>query len=245
MSIYECEYANLLKTSTSLQEVVYRTPIAKPKYRKNSHLHQGTLLKKIQEEQLHGIVVADVFVPRWDRKLRKYFSVFQPIFKNTLLSYDDYSKATKETLEILPSELRPFRRPTRNLIQSYWGEKVVLLTDQLKWLVDHGLVCTRIHKIIEYDEGAPFEEIGKRIAKLRTDACRNPALKSLAECLKLLGNCTCFFFSFLFTFLFDSYFQPITEKQMKMLKIILTFAFNRLNKLKNPLILHFLTHQSR
>jgi len=86
-----------------------------------------------------GFVELDIIVPP---HLYNYFSEFPPIVKNIEYSNEICGDYTAELLN------HKFNK-SRKLIASLKGEKLVILSTRLKWLVDHGCVLTKIYGVIE------------------------------------------------------------------------------------------------
>ena len=88
--------------------------------------------------------------------------------------------------EYLESQDRTFK-DTRYLIGSMWGKNILLITPLLKWYLDHGLVVTKIHQIIEFSPKRCFQGFVDQISDDRRSGDRDPNLKVIAENSKLTG----------------------------------------------------------
>ena len=88
-------------------------------------------LDKIQQDEIFGLVQCSVQVPEY---LKCHFSQFPPIYKIAEVSLEDVGPYMRE-LCILYGELK---KPRRTLISSFFGEKVLLTTSQIKWYLEHG-----------------------------------------------------------------------------------------------------------
>ena len=89
--------------------------------------------------------------------------------------------------EYLESQDRTFK-DTRYLIGSMWGKNILLITPLLKWYLDHGLVVTKIHEVIEFSPKRCFEDFVDQISNDRRLGDQDPAIKVLAETSKLTGE---------------------------------------------------------
>ena len=49
------------------------------------------------------------------------------------------------------------------------AEEILLYTPFIKWYLNHGLVITAVHKIIEYKPGKPFEWFPSEVSNARRD----------------------------------------------------------------------------
>ena len=76
-------------------------------------------------DEFFGFAKCDVRVPD---EQKEFFSQFPPIFKNVEVSNNDVGPYMKGLLNILGR----LKKPRRTLISSFFGEGVVLTTDQIK-----------------------------------------------------------------------------------------------------------------
>ena len=82
-------------------------------------------------DEFFGFAKCDVRVPD---EQKEFFSQFPPIFKNVEVSNNDVGPYMKGLLNILGR----LKKPRRTLISSFFGEGVVLTTDQIKWYLQNG-----------------------------------------------------------------------------------------------------------
>ena len=82
-------------------------------------------------------------------------------------------------------------QPRRSLIGSMKGEKFSLATPLLKWYLEHGLVVTRVHQVVEFTPGPCCKPFGVSDARRAGDT--DPRKAIIAFTMKLV--------SFLFHFL--------------------------------------------
>lgn len=75
------------------------------------------------------------------------------------------------------------------VVQSYYGNKILLFTPLLKWYLDHGLKVNRVYEVVTFDRHKPYESFVEEMVKWRQVADQNPekALQGLQA--KLMGNC--------------------------------------------------------
>lgn len=85
-------------------------------------------------------------------------------------------------------EFNLMQQPRKNLISSYWARKSLFTTPLLKWFLDHGLLITRIYRVIEMKPKTCFADIRDEVIRHRRKADINPNHKSTAESWKTLGN---------------------------------------------------------
>jgi len=86
-----------------------------------------------------GFTEVDIIVPNHSYN---HFSEFPPIVKNIEYSNKICGEYTAELLN------NKFTK-SRKLIASLKGEKLVIMSTRLKWLVDHGCIITKICGAIE------------------------------------------------------------------------------------------------
>ena len=83
------------------------------------------------EDDIFGLAECDVDVPE---NLKDHYSQFPPVFKNVEVSLDDVGAYMKD----LCKKSGFLQKPRRTLISSFFGKKVVLTTDQIKWYLKNG-----------------------------------------------------------------------------------------------------------
>ena len=67
-------------------------------------------------------------------------------------------------------------------------KKILLYSPLLKWDLNHGMVITGVHHLIEYEPGRPFAWFPEEVANARRQADNDPSKKQLGDVLKLKGN---------------------------------------------------------
>ena len=115
--------------------------------------------------------------------LKPYFQEMPPIFKNTVITSDHIGDFMRSYLDSVGQTFQD----TRYLIGSMWGKNILLITPLLKWYIDHGLVVTKIHQVIEFKPKRCFVGFVDQISDDRRAGDRNPDLKVVGETSKLLG----------------------------------------------------------
>lgn len=135
------------------------------------------LLDDIKNDNFFGLVEADIEVPI---HLREFFQDFQPVFRNATIKYEDLSKDTQEQVDT------SFQ--TTKLIGSFKGEKMLFITDLLKWYLKHGLIVSNIKLVVRYERKAPFKNFVNQITTARRRGDISPEYKLIGEMNKLLAN---------------------------------------------------------
>ena len=147
------------------------------------YLTQDQIIQYIKDGHLFGFVECDIEVPE-HLIIKDYFSEMTPIFKNHDVSLDDVG----EFMQNYAKERSIKDVPRRLLIGSYFGKKIGLSTQLLKWYLEHGLVITCIYTVIEYIPNAAFNSFMTQVAQARWDGDRDKDKALIAETMKLIGN---------------------------------------------------------
>ena len=79
-------------------------------------------------------------------------------------------------------------QPRKLLIGSYFGQKLLLSADLIRWYIEHGLIVTKIYQCIEYIPRACFEPFAQMVSDSRRKGDRDPNCAILAQTYKLMGN---------------------------------------------------------
>ena len=61
------------------------------------------------------------------------------------------------------------------------GNKILLLTELLRWYMDKGLVVTKVYRVIEYERKALFTRFGASVTAARRAGDVDPELKLVAD----------------------------------------------------------------
>ena len=137
IEIWECEWWSLYKTDATVKSHLR----ASFPYKRS--LSEEQFLQGITDGRLFGYVQCDIKVPE---HLRDYFSNFPPIFKNTVVSRNDFGVLMKEYAEkggIMP-------QPRRMLISSFILTNGTIITPLLLFYSELGLVCKKILRFVQY-----------------------------------------------------------------------------------------------
>ena len=132
-------------------------------------------------EKDFGMVEVDIETPI---DLYNEMDEFPLIFKNA--EYDpneimgNYMKSVYEDSKI--------PKKTKKLISSFKGEKVLIKSDRLKWLISKGLKVTKIYGYIKAQRGKVFKEFTEQVSNFRRLGDKDPKFGIIAEMWKLVGN---------------------------------------------------------
>ena len=113
--MWECEWWSLYKTDASIkfhprENFPYRRPLS-----------EEELMQRIIDGRLFGYVQCDIELPE---NLSDYFSIFPPIFKNTVVSRDDVGNLIKQYAE----KENIMVQPRRMLISSFILTNATIIT---------------------------------------------------------------------------------------------------------------------
>jgi len=77
---------------------------------------------------------------------------------------------------------------SRKLFATLKGEKLVIKSTRLKWLVDHGCIITKIHGVIEAIPRKIFANFMDWVSNERRKGDSDQKCAIIAECCKTIGN---------------------------------------------------------
>ena len=180
--IWECEWrrrVNQLPNIKDFLRVFYRRAFGDDR-----PMSQDEVLRRVRDGSLFGFVECDLRVPE---DLVHKFSEMPPIFKNVQLDRSHLSEHMREYAE----ERGLMTRPRRCLIGSMRGDKILLLTELLKWYMEQGLVVDRVYRVIEFERAPVLRPFGESVTQARRagdSAGADASQQLLASTAKLVGN---------------------------------------------------------
>ena len=110
-----------------------------------------TFLNAVLKEQVHGIAEIDIHV---SDHLKECFKELPPIFKNTIVEKHHLSVEMQDYAQ----EFGLMKNGWKCLVASYFGEKIMLSTDYIKWCLEHSLVVTKCYQFHRYKKAQPFKD---------------------------------------------------------------------------------------
>ena len=140
---WECQWNQLKETDPELKEFVRKLDSLTQKF---STLE--TFLKAVWKEKVYGI--AEIFIHVPDH-LRECFKELPPIFNNTIVERQHLSAEMQDYAK----EFGLMKNGWKCLVASYFGEKILLCSDYIKWCLQHGLVVTKCYQFLCYKSCAP------------------------------------------------------------------------------------------
>ena len=178
-SIWECDWRQQVERTPNIKEFLNAFYLST--YGDSRELTQDKILQRVKDGKLFGFVECDIAVPE---HLIHRFSEMPPIFKNVNLDrshLSDHMKQFAETNGYL-------KRPQRYLIGSMVGEKILLLTELLRWYLQQGLQVSRIYQVVEFERSPILKPFGESVTAARRAGDVDSAQKLLASTAKLVGN---------------------------------------------------------
>ena len=182
VSVWECEWERTVSATEKIRSFL-KTFFASMYPSRWKELSEERLISRIASGAFYGLVECDVHVPP---HLEGKFSEMAPIFKNALVGREHLSPIMLEHAESHDY----LRRPQRMLIGSLKGERILLYSELLKWYLQHGLVVSRVHQLVEYVPRKIFERFGLSVTEARRLGDVDTSKKLLADTHKLVGNST-------------------------------------------------------
>ena len=167
--------ANSLYLSVSGMEM----PCGKEKYFEVKNPTDSEYIKKICNDiltdKLFGFCQVDIHTP--DNLLEKFeemppLYVVDTIPENLIPDHmKEYQKATgRKTI-----------KGALKLLSVTRAKEILLYTPVIKWYLNHGLVITAVHKILEYQPGKPFEWFPSEVSNARRDGDIEVLLEKLSK----------------------------------------------------------------
>ena len=173
IEIWECEYNIFKRTNTITNRYLYPT---ENKYR----LSEKEILDGIKENKIFGAIEVDLHVPD---HLKSYFAELTPIFKHATVNFADIG----QHMQNFVNESGMTFKKRYYLIGSMFATKILLITPLLQWYIDHGIVVSRIHQLIQFSPSKCFEQFADSVSNDRRGGDVNPDLKVVADTSKLIG----------------------------------------------------------
>ena len=153
------EFKELQKTDPTLKQFV---PDRMPPFYSNHQwmTKEPTLLKAVMENTLFGFLELDIHVPD---SLLSYFEEMPPLFCNTDVNYNDIGPFMQQYVK----DQGLLQKPRRLLISGMKAKKILLSSPYLRWLLQKGLVVTKIYQVIEYAQKRCFSQFVQDVSNAR------------------------------------------------------------------------------
>jgi hypothetical protein len=129
-----------------------------------------------------GLVEIDIEIPQ-DKY--EYFGEMPPIFKNIEYSEGEGGEYMKKII----NDIRGPKFATgRKLIASLKAKKVLIKSTRLKWLLEKGVIVTKLYGVIPAQRAKPFEKFVNWVSDERRKGDKDNCYAIIAEAAKLVGN---------------------------------------------------------
>ena len=144
-------------------------------------LSEEGLLQEVKSGKSFGYVKCDLKNPE---HLKTYFANFPPIFKNTVVGWNDIGTLMKEYAEKegILSQLR------KMLISSFNLKNGTIIIPFFLFYLHLGLDCTIIHQIVQYTPKKCLKSFLQSAVKARRQRDENTNSSVVAETMKFLAN---------------------------------------------------------
>ena len=137
VELWECEWWSVCKTDALVKSQLRENfPYKRP-------LSEEQLLQGFIDGQLFGYVQCGIEVLEL---LRSYFSKFPPLFKNTVVSREDFGDLMREFAETENFMAQPLKM----LMSSFVLTNGTIIPPLLLFCLKVGLVCKKIHRFVQY-----------------------------------------------------------------------------------------------
>ena len=107
-----------------------------------------------------------------------------PIFINVALNRDHLSPHMLQHVQ----NTGEFSTPRRCLVGAMSATKILLLSELLRWYLEHGLVVTKIYQVIQYNAQPTFASFAQSVTEARRQGDSDLSKQLLANTAKLVGN---------------------------------------------------------
>ena len=137
--------------------------------------------KYVNNKDFYGFLEVDIMVPK-DKY--EYFGEVCPIFKNVKFDEQVCGEYTKNMVLKLKNNFTE----SRKLIASLQANKILLLSESLSWLIDHGCVVTKLYGVIPAIPRNIFKGFADWVSDERRKGDRDIQYAIIAEAAKTVGN---------------------------------------------------------
>ena len=147
VTIWECEWTSFVNGKLDVK--AFLAAFHRTHFPKTRPIVFKEVVDRIASRNYFRLVECDISVPE---ALKEKFSEMSPVFKNVKVSRQQLGPKMSEFAE----GKHFLKRPSRMLIGSMFGEKVLLLSALVRWYLSHGLEITKVYQLVEYSPRAAF-----------------------------------------------------------------------------------------
>lgn len=181
----ECKWKHEQNTAEA-QQFIQTRPLYHT-WKHKSSIAAANIVPLIMSGKLKGLFEVDAYVPK---NVRDQFHDVQPFFYQKEVTWDMIGDTMRNHFT-QSSEQKKFK-PHSLLLNVPFCQKLFLTHFYIKWLVEHGIIIHKVHRIVEYPLcDTPFRELGELICSERqkaSDASASEQAKARADAWKLIGN---------------------------------------------------------
>jgi len=138
-------------------------------------------VNKYLNKDFFGFLEVDIEVPE---HLYNYFSELPPIVKNIEYTEEICGDYTKN----LVTKIKNKFSKSRKLVATLKGEKQIIKSTRLQWLLEHGCVVTKLHGVIPAIPNACFKGFVEWVSDERRKGDIDAKYAIIAEAAKTIGN---------------------------------------------------------
>jgi hypothetical protein len=146
----------------------------------------------VVKDQLFGMVEVDIEVPKqWPSYFDhptmtpyQYFREMSPLFCTTDIPYEVIGKHMQDHVE----KYNLSKHSRRLLVGGMKGRDLLIATPLLQWYLNHGMVVTKIHQVVEFQQQRCFKEFVREVSDARRMGDRDPSTAIIADTKKVIGN---------------------------------------------------------
>ena len=148
--------------------------------------NKNKYIKRILQNKFYGMLEVDIHVPE---EKYEYFSEMCPLFKNIEYSVTDSGEYMTDMIKKNSEDPdKELKSKARKLIGSLKGEKMLIKSTRLQWLIEHGCVVDKLYGVIPAQKGRPFKGFMKMVAAERRKGDSDIKYAIIAEMWKNCGN---------------------------------------------------------
>ena len=178
VKIWECEFQAMKEAKPEVREYCEQLDFLIDKRYK---LTEKQIIDEVKSESLFGFVECDIETPD---HLRDATAEYQPVMKHSWMSREDVGENMREFAE----KHGLLKKPTKTLLCSYFAKKILMATPLLSWLLNKGLIVTKVYQVVQYRPVKCFYKFGEEVMTARRAGDSHPSLKIQADSSKLLGK---------------------------------------------------------
>jgi hypothetical protein len=179
VTVWECDWR--AEVQSDPEKLRFLSILFRSLYPRQEPASFERYVQQIEDGSFFGMVECDIVVPQ---ELQSKFSEMAPIFKNVEVGSDQLGEGMIEAAK----QSGYLRRPTKMLIGSLRGDKVLLASPLARWYLQQGLIITEIYQLIRYHPRDLFRRFGESVCDARRRGDVDPSKKILADTSKLIGN---------------------------------------------------------